>query len=200
MDEQVNGGTNAELNEGSVEATESVEEVVNHENDDPIEVLKRQAKDLGINIDDIVMMSKKELESEMDRRVTQAIKTNEERRKKEEERKRMEEEGKYQELLRIERSEALTKQKEALAKAYDLPKEIADMVDIDTLSTMPLSDASKILDERLSTLKNVVDSLVQQRLEMQLKESQRGTATVNGMSATATDSLMLKTQKLLSGR
>jgi len=108
--------------------------------------------------------------------------------------------GNIKNYSELNAQKALTKQKEASCQGYDLPKEIADMVDIDTLSTMPLSDASKILDERLSTLKNVVDSLVQQRLEMQLKESQRGTATVNGMSATAKDSLMLKTQKLLSGR
>ena len=175
--------------------TEVEEEEVIHD-DDPVEILRKTAEELGLNTDDLVFMSRADFQSELDRRITQAIKTREEKLKREAERKRLEEEGKYQELMRMERMEALQDYKATLVKANGIPESMAELIDVETLANQPFAEAKKVLDEKVQMLKQTFEEYIQKQLEMQQKEAQKGTRTVGGVSARA-DTLETKLSKFI---
>jgi hypothetical protein len=172
------------------ESGDAQEEVIH--DDDPVEILKKTAEELGINTDDLVFMDKKSFQSEIDRRITEAIKTREEKLRKEAEKKRLEEEGKYQELLRLEREEFLNAHKEALVKAYGIPSEFADLIDVASLSTKPFAEAKQELEQKFAIIKQKFDEYLAKKIEEQQKANQKGTVTPSNVASATADSLEAK--------
>jgi antitoxin component HigA of HigAB toxin-antitoxin module len=167
---------------------ETAEEVINEadvikDDNDPVEVLKAYAMQLGLSLDDVQIMTKKELQSFVDRQVTQALKTREEKLRKEEERKRLETEGKYQELLRLERKEALDEYKSVLVKSSGLPDFITEMVDTSAFVDLQFAEAKARLEERIRTLAEQFNQYIESLVQSRLKEMQKGTAIPSGSSA-----------------
>lgn len=184
---------NTNVEETQTQAQEDVigEEEVLHD-DDPVEILRKTAEELGINTEDLVFMDKKSFQSEIDRRITEAIKTREEKLKREAEKKRLEEEGKFQELLRMEREEFLSAHKAALVKAYGIPDEFADLVDVTSLSTKPFAEAKQELEQKIEIIKRKFDEYIAKKVEEQQKAAQRGTVTPSNVAAATANSLEAK--------
>jgi len=185
---------------GATQQTESeaVNEEVLHDDTDPIEVLKATAQQLGIDIDEVQILSKKELQSLIDRQVTQAIKTREEKLKKEEEKRRLETEGKYQELLRLERREALEDYKTVLLKAKNLPDFLAAAVQVDAFVDVPFVEAKSKLEEQINQLVAAYEQHINDILQKKARETQKGTATPLGNAAKVSVSLDEELRKFFS--
>ncbi|MEN3043534.1 MAG: hypothetical protein ABDH59_09630 [Fervidobacterium sp.] len=149
---------------------EVVETEVIHDDENPIEVLKETAQQLGIK--DIHLLTEKELRSLIDKEVTKAIKTREERLRKEQERKLLEEQGKYEEILKMERKEALEKVKQEFLQMTQM-EEFADFVDVSQFVNKPLSEGVEELKGSLNKLKNFVDTIVEAKLKERMASLQR---------------------------
>lgn len=167
---------------------ETAEEVINEadvikDDNDPVELLKAYAMQLGLPLDDLQIMTKKELQSFVDRQVTQALKTREEKLRKEEERKRLETEGKYQELLRLERKEALDEYKNVLVKSNGLPEFLADSIDTSAFADLQFTEAKAKLEEHVRALSERFSQYIETLVQSKLKEMQKGTAIPSGNSA-----------------
>ncbi len=163
-------------------AKETDAEVIKDDND-PVEVLKAYAQQLGLSLDDLQIMSKKDLQSFVDKQVTQALKTREEKLRKEEERKRLETEGKYQELLRLERKEALDEYKSVLVRSSGLPEFFADLIDTSSFTDLQFVEAKSKLEEHVHALSERFNQYIESVVQSRLKEMQKGTAIPSGSSA-----------------
>lgn len=175
--------------EGTVQ--ETVEEVI-HDDTDPIEILKATATQLGIS--DVHVLTEKELRSIIDREITKAIKTREEKLRKEQEMKLLQEQGKYEEILRMERKEALEQVKNEFLEAAQLG-ELADLIDVNAFVDRPLNEGVSRLKETLNRLKNYVDTLVEIKLKERISALQRVPVAVSS-NAVSTDNV----KQILSDR
>ncbi|MGB4751754.1 MAG: hypothetical protein WBH60_03825 [Fervidobacterium sp.] len=158
--------------EGALQETEEVL----HDDTNPLEVLKTTAEQLGVK--DVHLLTEKELRSLIDREVTKAIKTREEKLKKEQEMKLLQEQGKYEEILKMERKEALEKVKQEFLEANQL-EEFAELVNVDSFLDKPIGEAVVQLKDTLGKLKNYVDTLVEAKLKERISSLQRTPVPVN---------------------
>lgn len=135
------------------------------ETTDPMEELKQKAQELGATV-----LTQKELQSLIDREITRAIKSREENLKKEQEKKLLEEQGRYEELLKLERKEALEKLKREYLEARGL-NELNGFIDVSSLASKSITEATEELTQVLASLESVIGQMVEKRL----KEMQRTT-------------------------
>ena len=182
MDEKEMRGADAQLeNEGSSVATQSEAEELNeealHDDEDPRQALLETAAELGLNPDDLVLMTKAELQSYVDRAVTKAIKTREEKLKRKAEIEKMKEKGQWEQLLRQERAEALEDLKKTYMKAKGLPEEFADLVDTAPLLDKSLAEAKEGLIEKIDTIAAKINEIIEAKVNERLKALESGTFT-----------------------
>ncbi|ABR31305.1 hypothetical protein SU69_07400 [Thermosipho melanesiensis] len=152
-------------------------EEVLYDDKDPIEALKATAIELGLNPDDVAIMTKKELQSQIDRAVTQAIKTREEKLKKKAEIEKMKEKGQYEQLLRQERREALEDLKNTYLQAKGLPQEFGVLITVDPLVDKSLTEAKEELVDAVETIATKINEIVEAKVNEKLKTMESGTFT-----------------------
>jgi len=157
---------------GQVDTQEAI-----HDDKDPLEVLKAEAIQLGLNPEEVAIMSKKELQAYVDRMVTQAIQTREQKLRKQAELEKMKEKGNWEQLLRQERAEALEDLKRTHLQAKGLPEEFAELIDVTPLLDKPLSDAKESLTEAIGRITSKINELVEAKVNERLKTLERGTFT-----------------------
>jgi len=174
-------GTDAQLQEqeGSSAATqaEQEEDEALHDDEDPKQALLETAKELGLDPDDLVFMTKKELQSYVDRMVTQAIKTREEKLKKKAEIEKLKEKGQWEQLLRQERAEALEDLKRTYMQAKGLPEEFAELIDVSPLLEKSLSEAKETLTETIERIAGKINEIVEAKVNEKLKQLESSTFT-----------------------
>lgn len=167
-----------ELEQEVVESrTQEVQEEVVYDDQDPIEVLRATAIQLGLDPEEVAIMTRKELQSQIDKAVTQAIKTREEKLRKKAEIEKMKEKGNWEQLLRQERAEALEDLKRTHLQAKGLPEEFADLIDITPLLDKSLSEAKETLIEAVERVASKLNELIEQKVNERLKTLERGTFT-----------------------
>lgn len=154
-----------ELEKQDQAGQETTEQSGVSESTDPMEELKQKAQELGAAV-----LTQKELQSLIDREITRAIKTREENLKKEQEKKLLEEQGRYEELLKLERKEALEKLKREYLEARGL-SELNSFIDVNALASKSITEATEELTQLLSSVESVIGQMVEKRL----KEVQRTT-------------------------
>jgi len=191
MEELVKQGPEV-INSDEGVTQETVDEVV-HDDNDPIEVLKAMATQLGVA--DIHLLTEKELRSIIDREVTKAIKTREEKLRKEQEMKLLQEQGKYEELLKLERKEALERVKGEFLESAQLT-EFADLIDVNAYVDKPLAEAVTQLKDTLNRLKNYVDTLVEIRLKERINSLQRNPISTSTSSVSVSDIKQILSERL----
>lgn len=157
---------------GQVDTQEAI-----HDDKDPLEVLKAEAIQLGLNPEEVAIMSKKELQAYVDRMVTQAIQTREQKLRKQAELEKMKEKGNWEQLLRQERAEALEDLKRTHLQAKGLPEEFAELIDVTPLLDKPLGDAKESLTEAIGRITSKINELVEAKVNERLKTLERGTFT-----------------------
>ncbi len=136
----------------------------------PLDVLRetvaQSAKELGLSEDEIALMTTKELQSYVDKAITQAIKTREERLKKKQEEEKLMQEKKYEELLRMKDEEL---------KKLQLERETLDLLTEKGKSKewMSLLTASDIegRKKQLETVESLIEAEVKRRVEALEKSS-----------------------------
>ncbi|OOC42185.1 DUF4355 domain-containing protein [Thermosipho sp. 1074] len=172
-------GDNNTTQEEQKEATpqEQKPEGVEYDDQDPMEVLRATAIQLGLNPEDVAIMTKKELQSQIDRAVTQAIKTREEKLKKQAEIEKMKEKGQYEQLLRQERKEALEDLKNTYLQAKGLPEEFGVLITVDPLVDLTLSDAKEELVKKVDTVASKINEIIETKVNEKLKTMEKGTFT-----------------------
>lgn len=157
------------------EENTSVKEEAIHDDKDPLEVLKATAEQLGLDPNDIAIMTQKELQAEIDRRITEAIKTREAKLKKQQEYKEKQKLGQYEELLREERVEALKDLKTTYLTAKGVPQEISELINVSKLADKPLTEGKEELVKMVDTVAKVFNDLVEQRVAERIKNMEAGT-------------------------
>jgi len=150
---------------------------VEYDDKDPMEVLKATAIQLGLNPDDVAIMTKKQLQSYVDSAITKAIKTREEKLKKQAEIEKMKEKGQYEQLLRQERKEALEDLKKTYLQAKGLPEEFGVLITVDSLADLSLTEAKEQLTNVLNTVAQKVNEIVEAKVSERLKAMEKGTFT-----------------------
>ncbi|WP_126992249.1 DUF4355 domain-containing protein [Thermosipho globiformans] len=170
------GDENATQQEQKPAENASQEEAIKDDGD-PIEVLRATAIQLGLNPEDVAIMTKKELQSQIDSAVTRAIKTREEKLKKQAEIEKMKEKGQYEQLLRQERKEALEDLKNTYLQAKGLPNEFGVLINVDPLSDLSLTEAKEQLLETLESVAKKVEELIEARANERVKSMEAGTFT-----------------------
>ncbi len=169
------GDENATQQEQPVENTNQEEAI--KDDGDPIEVLRATAIQLGLNPEDVAIMTKKELQSQIDSAVTRAIKTREEKLKKQAEIEKMKEKGQYEQLLRQERKEALEDLKNTYLHAKELPNEFGVLINVDPLADLSLTEAKEQLVSTLDSVAKKINELVEAKVNEKLKSLEVGSFT-----------------------
>ncbi|EKF49526.1 hypothetical protein H17ap60334_04922 [Thermosipho africanus H17ap60334] len=169
------GEVNATQQEQPVENTNQEEAI--KDDGDPIEVLRETAIQLGLNPEDVAIMTKKELQSQIDKAVTQAIKTREEKLRKKAEIEKMKEKGQYEQLLRQERREALEDLKNTYLQAKGLPLEFGALITVDPLVDKSLSEAKEELVEAVESITAKINEIIEAKVNERLKTLESGTFT-----------------------
>jgi hypothetical protein len=169
------GDENATQQEQPVENTNQEEAI--KDDGDPIEVLRATAIQLGLNPEDVAIMTKKELQSQIDSAVTRAIKTREEKLKKQAEIEKMKEKGQYEQLLRQERKEALEDLKNTYLHAKGLPNEFGVLINVDPLADLSLTEAKEQLVSTLDSVAKKINELVEAKVNEKLRSLEVGSFT-----------------------
>jgi hypothetical protein len=150
--------------EGQGEVTQEEKSEVVFDDNDPIEVLKATAKQYGLSEDEIAIMTKKELQSFLDKKITEAIKTREENLKKKMQEEELKKKQQYEELLKLREKELLELKKQVLIQNSGLPAELAKLVEGET---------EEQIKEKIATLQGLwqktIETSVQKALEERLK-------------------------------
>jgi hypothetical protein len=170
------GDENATQQEQKPAENTNQEEAIKDDGD-PIEVLRATAIQLGLNPEDVAIMTKKELQSQIDSAVTRAIKTREEKLKKQAEIEKMKEKGQYEQLLRQERKEALEDLKNTYLQAKGLPNEFGALINVDPLVDLSLTEAKEQLLDTLESVAKKLDELIEARVNERVKNMETGTFT-----------------------
>ena len=145
------------------------------DDENPIEALKMTAIELGLNPEELAIMTTKELQSYVDSQITKAIKTREEKLKKKAEIEKMKEKGEYEKLLKQERKEALEDLKITYLKAKGLPEEIGALIDVNNLIDLSLTDAKEQLTDVVDKVAEKINELVEQKVSEKIKNMEAGT-------------------------
>ena len=145
------------------------------DDENPIEALKMTAIELGLNPEELAIMTHKELQSYVDSQITKAIKTREEKLKKKAEIEKMKEKGEYEKLLKQERKEALEDLKITYLKAKGLPEEIGALIDVNNLIDLSLTDAKEQLTDVVDKVAEKINELVEQKVSEKIKNMEAGT-------------------------
>jgi hypothetical protein len=124
------------------------------------ETLVQSAHELGLSEDEIKLMTTKDLQSYVDKAVTQAIKTREERLKKQQEEEKLMQEKKYEELLKMKDEELKKLQLER--ETLDILTEKGKGKEWMNLLTAPDIDGRK---KQLETVEALIDAEVKKRVE-----------------------------------
>lgn len=154
-----------------VTANEQVNDEGLNDDQDPLETLRQVAEELGVK--DVKLLTEKELRSIIDKEVSKAIKTREENIRKEEERKRLQEQGKYEEILKLERKEMLDTVKETYVQMYNIPEELAELIDTKALAELPLNEGKQAIQRTAEAINKLIESAVEERLSKRIAEVQR---------------------------
>lgn len=159
--------------------TQEAQEEVVYDDQDPIEVLRATAIQLGLDPEEVAIMSKKELQSVIDRRVTEAIQTREKKLRKQAEIEKLKEKGQWEQLLKQERAEALEDLKHTYMQTKGLPEEFADLIDITPLLDKSLSEAKETLTEAVERVASKLNELIEQKVNERLVSLEKGSFRTN---------------------
>lgn len=153
---------------GENQSAETGKENKNEEpKQDPIEILRKKAEELGIK--DFMLLTP----AEIDRKITQAIKTREEKLKKQQEIEEMKKKGEFEKLLRQERKEyledILTEKLETSGLA-----EIKEFISIEGLIDIDKNDAKKKINEIVEGIVTKINETVEKKVAEKVKELEKG--------------------------
>lgn len=136
-----------------------------YDDKDPKEVLKAMAEQLGINAEEYEVMSKSELQSLIDQKITSAIKTREENIKKQQEEERLKQEKQWEELLKRKESELWEIKKRELIRDSGLPVTLAKLIQ---------GNSEEQIKESIETLKSALEEVTQEKLQSELENRLKG--------------------------
>lgn len=166
MADEVKRTTEEQLpSEGAQGGTQEQKDDVVYDDNDPIEVLRATARQYGLSDEDIAIMTKKELQSFLDRKITEAIKTREENLRKKMQEEELKKKQQFEELLKLRERELLELKKQLLIKESGLPSELANLVEGET---------EEQIKEKIAALQELWQKTVQAHVERALEERLRG--------------------------
>jgi len=151
--------------EGAQGGTQEEKGEALYDDNDPIEVLKATAKQYGLSEDEITIMTKKELQSFLDKKITEAIKTREENLKKKMQEEELKKKQQYEELLKLREKELLELKKQVLIQNSGLPSELAKLVE---------GDSEEQIKEKIATLQELWQKTIEASVQKALEERLRG--------------------------
>lgn len=157
-----------ELERGQQVETQEVEQKkqdVIYDDKDPKEVLKALSEQLGIDAEEYEVLSKAELQSLIDQKITSAIKTREENLKKQQEEERLKQEKQWEELLKRKESELLEIKKRELIRDAGLPV---------TLSKLIQGNSEEQIKESIEILKTTLEQVTQEKLQSEIDNRLKG--------------------------
>jgi len=160
--------------DGVTQKEEKQEDVI-FDDKDPKAVLAETARQLGLNPDEISIMTNKELQSYVDSAITRALKSREENLKKQAEIEKMKEKGQYEQLLKQERKEALEDLKNTYLQAKGLPEEFGVLISIEPLADLTLTEAKEQLTSTLNAVSQKLNEIVELKVNERLKNMEKGT-------------------------
>lgn len=141
------------------------QEVKQKKQKDPKEVLKAMSEQLGIDAEEYEVLSKAELQSLIDQKITSAIKTREENLKKQQEEERLKQEKQWEELLKRKESELLEIKKRELIRDAGLPV---------TLSKLIQGNSEEQIKESIEILKTTLEQVTQEKLQSEIDNRLKG--------------------------
>lgn len=161
---------NEELEKGLQNKTQEKQEEqkkqdVIYDDSDPKEVLKAMAEQLGINAEEYEVLSKSELQSLIDQKITSAIKTREENIRKQQEEEKLKQEQQWEELLKRKEKEVLELRKRELIRESGLPVSLSKLIQ---------GDSEEQIKESIETLKSALEEVTQERLQNELENRLKG--------------------------
>lgn len=161
---------NEELEKGLQNKTQEKQEEqkkqdVIYDDKDPKEVLKAMAEQLGINAEEYEVLSKSELQSLIDQKITSAIKTREENIRKQQEEEKLKQEQQWEELLKRKEKEVLELRKRELIRESGLPVSLSKLIQ---------GDSEEQIKESIETLKSALEEVTQERLKDELDNRLKG--------------------------
>lgn len=136
-----------------------------YDDKDPKEVLKAMAEQLGINAEEYEVLSKSELQSLIDQKITSAIKTREENIRKQQEEEKLKQEQQWEELLKRKEKEVLELRKRELIRESGLPVSLSKLIQ---------GDNEEQIKESIETLKSALEEVTQERLKDELDNRLKG--------------------------
>lgn len=145
--------------------SEELEKGLHEETQKKQEILKTLAEQLNINTEEYEILSKSELQSLIDQKVTSAIKTREENIRKQQEEERLKQEQQWEELLKRKEAELLELKKREIIKETGLPV---------SLSRLIQGDNEEQIREQIETLKSALEEVTQERLQNELENRLKG--------------------------
>lgn len=144
---------------------EGVTQDVLKDDQDPKEVVKSMLQQLGISPEEYEVMSKKELQSLIDRKITEAIKTREQNFRKQQQEEQLKKEKQFEELLKMKERELFEMKKQVLIRDSGLPPELSVFID---------GTNEEEIKEKIETLKTTLQRLLEDRLKQELESRLKG--------------------------
>lgn len=178
MDDKLNGAVQnePEVNPGQSDRTDAASEnQTEQKQQDPIEALKAEAQKLGLNADELQIMTKQQMQSYVDSVVSKAIKTREENLRKQQHIEEMKKKGQYEELLKEERKIALEDLKNSFLQAKGIPSDLGVLIQTNDLTDLSLAEAKNALSEQIEHVTGVINAIVEQKVKQKLETMESGT-------------------------
>jgi hypothetical protein len=154
-----------ELEKGQQVETQETKENVIYDDKDPKEVLKSMAEQLNIDAEGYELLSKTELQSLIDQKITNAIKTREENLKKQQEEEKLKQEKQWEELLKRKESELLEVKKREMIRNAGLPV---------TLTKLVQGNSEEQIQESIEVLKSTLEEVTQEKLQSEIDNRLKG--------------------------
>jgi hypothetical protein len=167
--------TGAEDNKN--ETTEAKQEEIQK---DPIELLREEAEKLGVK--DFMLLTP----AELDRKITQAIKTREEKLRKQQEVEEMKKKGEFEKLLRQERREFLEDILTEKLESAKIPF-VKDFINIDTFLDLDRQEAKQKILGLVDGLTKTMQEEIEKRLSERVKELEKGSYVANPQNIIESD-------------
>lgn len=162
-----------ETKRDSVPEPEQGQEAVTQEalkdDQDPKEVLKAMLQQLMVPPEEYEILSRRELQSLLDKKISEAIKTREQNLKKQQEEERLKREKQFEELLKMKERELLELKKQLLIRESGLPPELSELID---------GSNEEEIKAKIEKAMTTYQKLVEEKLKQELEQRFRGKTPV----------------------
>jgi len=175
MAEEVKRDSTSEPQQGQ----EAVTQEVLKDDQDPKEVLKAMLQQLGVSPEEYEVLSRKELQSLLDKKITEAIKTREQNLRKQQEEEKLKQEKQFEELLKMKERELLELKKQLLIRESGLPPELSELIDGSNEEEIKTK-----IEKAMATYQKLVEERLKQELEQRLKGKTPAQSKENNLKIT----------------